>query len=106
MKKETYDKLVRDRIPEIIMSKGAKPVTRTADDEEYYLYLKQKLIEEVREFDVSNNLEEIADILEVMHAIIEHKRVNFEYIDKLRKEKAEKRGRFKDKIILEEVHEG
>ena len=106
MKKETYNKLVRDRIPDIIMSKGAKPVTRTADDEEYYLYLKQKLIEEVREFDVSNNMEEIADILEVMHAIIEHRRVSFEDIERFRKEKAEKRGSFKDKIILEEVHEG
>ena len=98
-----YDKLVRDRIPEIIEKKGEIPVTRIASDDEYWQKLKEKLKEEVDEFVESGKSEEIADILEVIHAICEFRNVNKEELEVFREKKAEERGKFKKKIILDEV---
>lgn len=61
-----YDKLIRDRIPEIIQRKGTTPITHTADDKEYQHRLEKKLQEEVNEFLKYNNPEELADIIEVV----------------------------------------
>ena len=60
-----YNKLVRDKIPEIMISKNCKPVTRILSDEEYILELNKKLLEEVNEYLKDDNSEEIADILEL-----------------------------------------
>ncbi len=98
-----YNKLVRDRIPEIIKQKGEIPVTRVASDDEYWQKLKEKLKEEVEEFMEDSRTEEIADIMEVLHAICEFRKIDKEEIELLRKKKAEKRGGFKEKIILDEV---
>lgn len=95
-----YNKLVRDKIPEIIKNKGEIPITYIASDEEYWQKLKEKLQEEVNEFMRDNNEEELADILEVIAAICEHKKIDIIKLEQLRKNKAEERGRFKDKIIL------
>lgn len=64
-----FDKLVRDRIPEIIEKNGSVAVTRTLTDEEYKVYLEKKLDEEVAEFHESKSIEELVDILEVIFAI-------------------------------------
>ena len=64
-----YNKLVRDKIPEIIEKNGAIAVTRTLTDEEYKVYLEKKLYEEVAEFHESKSIEELADILEVVYAL-------------------------------------
>ena len=64
-----YDKLVRDRIPEIIESSGKRAVTRVAGDDEYLHYLRRKLSEEVDEYMASEDAEELADILEVVSAL-------------------------------------
>lgn len=61
-----YDKLVRDKVPEIIREQGKEVVIEKADEEEYVEYLKKKLIEEVSEFINEDNLEELVDIREVL----------------------------------------
>jgi predicted house-cleaning noncanonical NTP pyrophosphatase (MazG superfamily) len=96
-----YNKLVRDRIPEIITNKGAIPITHIADNQEFIEKLEEKLQEEVNEFLESKNTEELADILEVVHAICKTKNVSIEDLEKIRKLKAEERGAFAKKIILE-----
>ena len=98
-----YDKLIRDRIPEIIEKDGGTAITHIADDEEYWTKLKEKLREEVDEFLKENNKEELADILEVVYAIRDFLKVDGEELESLRKGKAEKRGAFKEKIILDET---
>jgi len=97
-----YNKLVRDKIPEIIKEKGINPITHIADEQEFWEKLKQKLQEEVDEFLEEENPEELADILEVINAICNFKDINRENLENIRKNKSEQRGSFNNKIILEE----
>ncbi len=96
-------KLVRDKIPKIITQGGKTPITHTADNEEYWEKLKEKLLEETNEFIEEENNEELADIIEVINAICAHKSISISQIEKLRKQKSEERGGFKDKIILDRI---
>jgi predicted house-cleaning noncanonical NTP pyrophosphatase (MazG superfamily) len=98
-----YNKLVRDKIPKIIRNKGEVPITHIADDREYWEKLKEKLKEEVDEFLKNGNEEELVDILEVIYAICDFKKINKEKLGLLRKRKTEERGVFKSKIILDET---
>ena len=97
------NKLVRDGIIRMIEMEGRRPVSHIADDKEYYEKLKQKLVEEVGEFLESEKFEELADMLEVMHAICDYKNIDFRQLENERLIKREKRGGFEDRIILEEV---
>jgi predicted house-cleaning noncanonical NTP pyrophosphatase (MazG superfamily) len=97
-----YDKLVRDKIPEHIIKKGGKPVFHVAEEGEYWQKLKEKLLEEVNEFIKDENEEELADIEEVLEAIRDHKKFDQISIELLKHNKAKEKGRFKEKIILEE----
>ena len=101
-----YNKLIRDKIPEIIKQNGSIPITHIADDQEHWRKLKEKLKEEVDEFLKTSTEEELADILEVIYAICDFKKINRQKLELLRKKKAKKRGSFKKKIILDEVKEG
>lgn len=93
-------KLVRDKIPQIIRSKGQEPVIWTASAEEYGTRLRDKLQEEVAEFIASDNdPEELADILEILYALAEQADINPEQLEKLRAVKAEERGGFAKRII-------
>lgn len=93
-------KLVRDKIPEIIKKDNIDPVFFVADSEEYYKALIEKLNEEVNEFIESGNIEELADIMEVIYAIAEHKEIDKEKLEKIRLKKAAERGQFKKRFIL------
>lgn len=94
-------KLVRDRIPEIIMANGEEPVTRIANESEYREALKEKLIEESKEFVEDETSEEIADVFEVLDAICQAFGFEFSEIKKKQAQKREKRGGFEKKIVLE-----
>jgi predicted house-cleaning noncanonical NTP pyrophosphatase (MazG superfamily) len=98
-----YKKLVRDKIPEIIKDKGEVPITHTASDDEYWLKLKEKLQEEADEFMRDNDEKELADILEVVYAICDYKKIDIKKLELLRKKKAGERGGFKERIILDET---
>lgn len=98
-----YNKLIRNKIPEIIKKKGEIPVTHVASGEEYWQKLKEKLKEEVDEFLKDGNEEELADILEVIQAICNFKKIDKGKLEILRKNKAENRGGFNSKIILDET---
>lgn len=104
-----YNKLVRDRIPEIIENSGKKFTTRILGDNEYINELKKKLVEEMEEYQQTETnedaLEELADILELMHALAKVHGANIDEIEKIRAEKAEKRGGFEEKIFLIEVED-
>lgn len=95
-----YNKLVRDKIPDIIKKNGGNPVTHIADDEEYWMKLREKLEEETGEFLASDKIEEVADILEVLDAICEYKGIDKNKILEIKDKKRAERGGFKNKIIL------
>jgi predicted house-cleaning noncanonical NTP pyrophosphatase (MazG superfamily) len=101
-KKMIYHKLVRDKIPEHIIKMGGMPITHIANDTEYWQKLKEKLSEEVAEFEKDENIEELADVAEVIEAIIKYKRFSKEEIKKEQEKKAKERGKFDLKIILDE----
>jgi predicted house-cleaning noncanonical NTP pyrophosphatase (MazG superfamily) len=93
-------KLVRDKIPQIIRSKGQEPIVYVADADEYTARLRDKLTEEVAEFLASDNdPEELADILEVLYALAEQTGTDAQQLEKLRAVKAEERGGFADRVI-------
>lgn len=98
---KVYNKLVRDNIPEIMVSRGCKPVTRILNDEEYLSELNKKLLEEVNEYLSDNNIEELADIKEVFLAILKAKNISDEELENVRIDKVNKRGSFNDKVYLE-----
>lgn len=95
-----FNKLVRDRIPDIIERSGAHPITRILNEEEYLRCLEEKLDEEVREFHEEKNLEELADILEVVCALAEAQGGSPEELRQIYLEKHERRGGFSRRIFL------
>lgn len=95
---ESYNKLVRDRIPEILDGKGVMYEKRIASSEEYKQELIKKLTEEVSEFAQAGDPEELADVIEVIEAL--KKLPEYENAEELRLKKLEERGGFDDKIIL------
>lgn len=98
-----YNKLVRDRVPEIIKRNNETPITHIADDKEYWDKLKEKLTEEVDEFLEENKAKELADILEVIYAIRDYMGIGKEELERISLEKLEERGNFSKKIILDET---
>lgn len=103
LKSIIYNKLVRDRIPEIIEKSGNRCVTEILSDEKYIEMLDKKLDEEIAEYHNDKNVEELADLLEVIYACAQARGYSLEDLENIRANKAEKRGGFKDKIFLKET---
>ena len=95
-----YNKAIRDKIPEIIAESGKKYNLKQLDDESFLAEIEKKLIEEVDEYTESKDVEELADLLEVIYRISELRGVNSEELDEIRKDKAEKRGKFASNLFL------
>ncbi|PZX04581.1 putative house-cleaning noncanonical NTP pyrophosphatase (MazG superfamily) [Psychrobacillus insolitus] len=104
-----YNKLVRDLIPQVIEKSGGKFSTRTLEPAEHLTEIKNKLYEEVKEFQETNNrqdaLEELADILELIHAALPIHEATYEELEEIRIAKKEKRGGFEEGIYLIEVED-
>ncbi len=98
-----YNKLVRDRIPEIIEASGKKCVCSILSDDAYLAMLDAKLNEELAEYQESKSMEELADLLEVIRAAAAARGSSIEEVEAIRRDKAEKRGGFEKKILLTEV---
>jgi predicted house-cleaning noncanonical NTP pyrophosphatase (MazG superfamily) len=103
-KTATYNKLVRDKIPDIIKKDGLKPDIKILSEEEAVLELKKKIIEEASEFVGASSVDEIvvelADLREVEKALMERLKIREDLVEKVRIERREKRGGFDDNIFL------
>lgn len=100
-----YNKLIRDKIPEIIKKSGKRPITEILDDEAYKKHLDIKLGEELQEYLNDDNINELADLVEVVYAILKYKGIDPENFEKIRKKKAEERGSFDKRLLLKEVRD-
>tara|TARA_R110002020_G_scaffold145983_1_gene320380 strand:- start:502 stop:813 length:312 start_codon:yes stop_codon:yes gene_type:complete len=100
-----YNKLVRDKIIDIVRADGKVPSYRVADDDEYETYLQEKLVEESNEFFQNPSSIEMADIFEVLDAMIEYYGLDRYIVETDQESKRWGRGGFTKKIILEEVKE-
>lgn len=102
----TYNKLVRDKIPESIDSiEGRKAKWKIMNDEEYIKELNKKLLEEAHEFIEENSVEELADIVEVIQSIMKAKNISYEKLKKVQKMKREKKVGFNNRIFLIDVEQ-
>ena len=100
-----YNKLVRDKIPEHIEMSGQRCVIETLTDEDYLKMLDAKLDEELAEYHQDQNLEELADLLEVIYACAVAHGYSVAELEQVRVDKAAKRGGFVERILLKEVNE-
>ena len=104
-KMKVYNKLVRDLIPQIIEKDGKKFETHIADVKEYKKLMEEKLQEEVNEYLEDKNLEELADVLEVLVGLAGSLGYTEEELFEKRMEKKEERGGFNEGIVLERTWE-
>ena len=98
-----YNKLVRDRIPEIIESSGKSCTTEILSAEDYLRMIDAKLDEELAEYHKDQNIEELADLLEVIRAAAIARGYTLDDLERVRAEKAVKRGGFEKRILLKTV---
>lgn len=106
MSVKTYNKLVRDNIPDIIEQTGSSCITKTLCDSEYLEMIDKKLNEELCEYYSDHSVEELADLLEVVYAAAKARGCTEVELNKLRNDKAAKRGAFDKKILLVSVSDG
>lgn len=103
MSDKHYNKLIRDNIPTIIKDAGKVPHTYTANDDEYHQKLIGKLKEETLEYEESNSVEELADILEVVEALIKTHDISLSDLHEIKNKKRDTNGGFDQKLILTKV---
>jgi len=97
---KSYDKAVRDRIPDIIRAEGKQCTVHQVPDEEFLGYMELKLYEELHEYTESKSVEELADLLEVIYRVAELRQTGRDELEMIRKKKSEERGGFKENFIL------
>lgn len=104
-----YHKLVRDKIPEIIKNSGKEAVTTILSDEDYKVELRKKANEELTEYlqatSDKESIEELADLLEIIHSLAAVHGSTFDDLEKIREQKAAQRGGFQEKVFLVGVKE-
>lgn len=100
-----HNKLIRDKIPDIIKETGKQPIIEVLSDEEYKAQLDAKLSEELKEYLAEDSVEELADLVEVVYAILKFKGTSIEEFEEIRRNKACKRGGFEKRLFLKEVRE-
>ena len=100
-----HNKLVRDKIPEIIKESGRKCKTKVLSEKDYVFELERKLSEEVHEYKLDKNPDELCDVLEVVYALAEARGMSVEELEGKRLAKRERRGGFDEKIYLIETDE-
>lgn len=105
MNVKIYNKLIRDKIPQIVERSGNQAVIENVNGEEYLNLLNEKLREELQEYIESQSVEELADIVEVVYAILDYKNVSIDDFETLRKKKVNERGAFKERLLLKKVIE-
>lgn len=107
MAKIIYNKLIRDRIPEIIQADGKTPTVKTLDDTEYLIELKKKVIEEAQELQAAETsddiINELSDLQELIDAILESHKITKGELAKTQEAKRTKRGGFSQKLFLKSV---
>lgn len=103
MERKIYHKLVRDRIPQIIADGGGSCTVDILGDADYLQMLDEKLEEELAEYRQSGELEELADLLEVMEAAVKARGYTWEELRRVQLKKREERGGFEQKLLLKEV---
>lgn len=105
-KKRIYNRLVRDGVPDKIAQSGDSCVHCVLEDEDEYRFaLDEKLDEEIADYQISKDISELSDVLEVIHAIVEARGMTFEKLDEMRLKKREKRGGFSKRFLVKEIHE-
>ena len=105
---KVYNKLVRDKIPEIIVGNGGEPFTRILDEDEYKVELETKLMEEYNEVLLATGeerVEELADMLEVISSLAKLEGKSLEEVLEVKNKKCDKRGGFEKRIFLEKVED-
>ena len=104
--KYIYNKLVRDKIPENINSmEGRNCNYKILNDKEYLEELDKKIFEEAHEFIEEHSVEELADLMEVIFAIMKDRNISMEDVENARQIKNSKKGAFNDKIYLIDVEQ-
>jgi len=98
-----YNKLVRDKIPEIIKNQGKMPKLKKLDGKEYFDALNQKLKEELDEYFEDYSIEELTDVMEVIYAIIKYNGLSIDEFEEIRRNKLDERGEFNDRLLLIDV---
>ena len=99
----TYNKAVRDKIPDIMRSRGEDCKMIVLSDEKFLAEMEKKLFEEVREYDKDRSIDELADILEVVSRIAELKGTSKERLEEIRRDKAAAKGAFQKNLFLVET---
>lgn len=100
-----YNKLVRDNIPQLIRESGRGCTSRVLNEQQYFDALLDKIVEEIEEYRISGNEEELADVYEVLDCLVALKEYEPMHIDYLQLIRREARGSFRNRILLIDVED-